>query len=228
MRTVTILLSFITCLSSTGLYSQQTELDNLKKEKANLEVQIKKLQQKHDDVVKKIDALEASSSGSTTQGGISGILTKTGNNGGSLREKPTSTGEVLAEVPANTEILVQREVQGLYFKVTYQGKTGYMSYSSIESNPEIDKMLINKNNKNSTVDDEKLARLKKLYGNETANKIVAGLIWEGMSQAMAIESIGRPKNTVKNATEEGIREEWQYGDKTLIFINGELHHWDND
>ena len=49
-----------------------------------------------------------------------------------------------------------------------------------------------------------------------------------MSQGMAIESIGRPKNTTKTTTNRGIREEWIYDDKKLIFVNGSLFKTEKD
>lgn len=203
----------------------KSKLDELQKEKQQITSKISELKTKQDQVDKQIYEIEVKLNAGKNAGGTSGILTKTGSNGAILRATASSTGTQIIEIPADDDILVHKKNVGLYFEATYKGKKGFVSYSSIVTTPEIDKILIESNNQGKTIDKQKQARLTKVYGKETADKIMAGILWEGMSQGMVIESIGRPVNTAKSASDQGVREVWTYDDKEVIFLNGTLHKW---
>ncbi len=162
------------------------------------------------------------------------IVAKTAETGGILRDEPM--GNEIMKIPANSTIYVKREHQNLYFKVTYNGKSGYLSYNSIESNREIDMVLTKKKNPSTTTtnttnttnpNNKKLESLSKVYGKEKAIKLVNGELWEGMSPGMVIESIGRPTNSTKEDSDWGSKEIWIYKNKELTFINGALKRWEN-
>lgn len=59
-----------------------------------------------------------------------GYKTKTSTSG-ILRDKPSSNGKILAEIPKGERISIFNNFQSPYFYVIYGDKTGYLSYSSI-------------------------------------------------------------------------------------------------
>ncbi|MFH2094066.1 MAG: hypothetical protein ABIJ16_00085, partial [Bacteroidota bacterium] len=176
-------------------------------------------------------SIEASSSSGGT------IVATVNSLEGILRDKPSSLGAELARIKEGEKIVVHREHQGLYFKVTYLGKTGYLNYSSITSNPEIDKLLTegnsNTTNNNTSVtvirnvdtSDPKYQRLEKIYGKEKAMMIMNGELWEGMSHGQVLESLGKPSSKSSKNTLDGLQETWTFPGKELTFLNGELKDW---
>jgi DNA repair exonuclease SbcCD ATPase subunit len=227
-KAVSLLIMMIIALGYTYAQTEeelQTQINAHKNEKTELEKQIKDLQGQLNTVTTKINELEIqlSKMNGDVETGSSGIICKTTETGSALREKPNAIAAEITFIPGGAEIVVEREYKGLYFKTTYNGKSGWISYSNIASNPKLDNMVMSLTDKE--IDNKKLEKLTKLYGKEIANKIVLGLLWEGMSQGMVIESIGRPDNTTRDQTSTGVREEWEYSDKKLIFSNGELQKW---
>ncbi|PLX13119.1 MAG: hypothetical protein C0594_01585 [Marinilabiliales bacterium] len=225
-----LLLSLLTVtFFITTIYAQQdnnTRLNQLKKEKSDLTKQVGQLNAKIKKIDQEIAKLE--SQANSKDGGISGILTKVSDNGTKLRETPSSTGKEVEDLPAGTEILILKESQGLYLKANHKGKVGWVSYSGINTNAEIDAILMDSKKKQKPEDKAKYNRLAKIYGDDVAKKIMAGLLWNGMSQGMVIESIGRPTNTTKTNTPEGVRETWEYQGRKVYFLNGGLEKWDKN
>ena len=52
--------------------------------------------------------------------------------------------------------------------------------------------------------------LVKKYGVEIANKILSSKIWIGMTDEMAIESLGRPQENNRTVGSWGVHEQWVY------------------
>jgi len=162
------------------------------------------------------------------------IQAKTGSGGSVLRDKPSSLGNIIVNIPANTDIKVYKEQQNLYFKVNYKGQEGYVNYSTIAPNQEIDDFLSGKpsnlqvKTQSTTVvrsvneNDPKYQKLVKLYGKDIAIRIMNNEVWEGMTLGMTIESIGKPNNKTNLTTEEGVKEIWEYNNYKLEFFNGSL------
>lgn len=70
------------------------------------------------------------------------------------------------------------------------------------------------------------ADLTKKYGSASAQKILEGMVWIGMTDAMAVESIGKPKEINRSVGSWGVHEQWVYGnDIFLYFENGKLTSW---
>ena len=152
--------------------------------------------------------------------------------GGTLRDAPFATSNNIGTIKENETFYVTGYSQNLYFRVLYKGKTGYLNYSSIASNPEIDNILIEENTKNNSTivrqvdfNDPKYKRLAKVYGKDITIRIMNKELWEGMSPGMVIESIGKPINKASSNSDKGKNEQWIYNDRTLSFINGELKDW---
>lgn len=159
------------------------------------------------------------------------IVATVGDNGAVLRTSPSAQGIELMKVPANATIYVHHEHRGLYFKTTYYGKEGWINYTNIQSHPEIDAM-INKTattttNQVVTVDesDPKYQRLLKIYGKEKAVKMMTKQLWKGMSHGQVKESLGKPVSQARENTAKGLKEEWNYSNQKLVFLNGSLLSW---
>lgn len=224
----------------TQINKQLDSLNNLRK---NIQVKIKDLQDQLHDVKIKIDGLEAkkvamtnasSSTNATPQEEI--IIAKVMSGGAILRDAPSSTGKTLVTIPGNETISVYKSQQNLYFKVSYKGQIGYLSYSTIEQNQQLDdylsgKEVVKQNPSSTTVirtvneTDPRYQKLLKLYGKEKAVKIMNGILWQGMSYGMVLESIGKPNAKNSTNTSDGVKDQWIYSDYNLDFINGELKNW---
>jgi len=225
-----LITSFIFVAANTiAQSSQDKKLDSLKDVKSSIQVQIRNLQKELLSVNKQIEAIEQKKN-PVSQTTITAIVTS----GGSiLRETPSAMGKTVCEIPGGKTIQVYKEQSNLYFKVTYEGKTGYLNYSTIEQNKEIDDYLEGKNAeiKNTSTqtvirkvdeNDPKYQKLLKLYGKDTAVKIMNGELWNGMSPGMVLESKGKPisNQTITDAT--GNMDVWTYKDVSVQFKNGEV------
>ncbi len=229
-------------LLSSNIFGQLTinqidkKLDSLESAKLNTEKRIQAYQEQLKQINKEIAELKNKKKLLLDE--ITGdvIIAKTGDGGAILRDKPSSIGSTLQTIPPKTQIKVYKEQENLYFKVEYNEKIGYVSYSTIAQNEEIDNFLsgysqsTNKKQQPSVTtivrkvdeNDPRFQKLQKLYGKEVAIRIMNQEVWEGMSVGQTLESIGKPLNKSNISTEQGIKEVWEYTNYTLEFFNGSL------
>ncbi|MCX7861646.1 MAG: SH3 domain-containing protein [Bacteroidales bacterium] len=230
----------ISVLSNTVVFGQYTlkqidrKIDSLQTAKLNTEQRIIAYQEQLKQINKELTDWQAKKKQliAETTGDV--IMAKTGEGGAVLRDKPSALGTAIVNIPPNTPIKVFKEYENLYLKVEYNGQTGYVNYSTIAANQEIDDFLSGKSNsnqvpKNSTqtyivrsVDESnpRFQKLQKLYGRDNAIRIMNKEVWEGMSIGQVIESIGQPQNKSSINTDQGIKEIWEYSQYTLEFFNG--------
>ncbi len=212
------------------------KLDSLQSAKLNTERRIQAYNEQLNQINKEISELQKKKRILLDEITQNVIFARTGEGGAILRDKPSSLGNALQTIPPNTPIKVYKEHENLYLKVEYNNQMGYVSYSTIASNQEIDDFLngnpsktIEKKQQSQTTiirkvdeNDPRYQKLQKLYGKETAIRIINQEIWEGMSIGQTIESIGKPQNKTNITTEEGVKEVWEYTNYTLEFFNGSL------
>ena len=260
---ILILVLVYSLANSQSLTQINKQLDSLNAIKKNVQVKIKDYQEQLRGLKLKIDNLEAKKAAlinakttttnqttTTTSNNTNATNTTNTNNtssndyitakvmpgGAILRDAPSSTGKTLTTIPGNETIYVFRNQQNLYFKVSYKSQTGYVSYSTITQNQEIDDFLAGKepvkqNISTTTIvrkvdeNDPRYLKLVKLYGKDNAMKIMNKELWQGMSYGMVLESIGKPNTKNTTNTDDGIKEQWFYNDYTLDFTNGELKNW---
>ncbi|PIP55119.1 MAG: hypothetical protein COX07_01610 [Bacteroidetes bacterium CG23_combo_of_CG06-09_8_20_14_all_32_9] len=236
-----IILLIVYCLPQAQTLNQiNRQLDSLNNLQKNLQIKIKDLQDQLHASKEKIKALEAkksslSASASNFLDEDDFIVAKVKPGGAILRDAPTSTGKTLVSIPGNQTISVFKSQQNLYFKISYKGQIGYLSYSTIEQNQEIDDFLAGKEPVKEPVtttvvrtvnkNDPRFQKLVKLYGSDNAIKIINSELWQGMSYGMVLESIGKPNSKNSTNTSDGIKEQWIYSDYKLDFLNGELKNW---
>ena len=152
--------------------------------------------------------------------------------GGILRDAPNTVSNNMGAITPKDIIYVLGYSGNLFFKVQSGKQTGYLIYSSIAENEEVDKMLeeITQNENKpgpmkTDTTDPKYIRLAKIYKREIAGKLMNKQIWNGMSQGMVLESLGKPLNKITKKSDIGISEQWDYPDKVLFLENGELKKW---
>ena len=214
------------------------QLDSLNTIRKNVQVKIKDMQSQLQSLKQQIDDLEekkASLTSANTTSGNDFIVAQVMSGGAILRDAPNSTGKTLLTIPGNETINVYRSQQNLYFKVSYKNQVGYLSYSTISQNQQIDDFLagvepVKQPLTTTTVrtvneSDPRYQKLVKLYGKDNAIKLVNGELWQGMSYGMVLESIGKPNSKTQNNTSDGMKEQWIYNDYTLDFLNGDLKNW---
>lgn len=137
-----------------------------------------------------------------------------------LRDKPSISGNKIMRIPAGDSVLVYKDYNKPYFKVSYKDKMGFLSYSSMKLNERLNEIIIpNYSSKN-----KKLKRLNKKFGKSVALKIMNGKYWLGMTKEMARKSLGYPDDINKTSGEWGVHEQWVYEKKEiyLYFENGKL------
>jgi len=235
MKKIIIFLAVLTTLQAIS-QSTTDQINTLLKRKADLERTIIKSQSEIKRIDAQIEALKnATSTGVQFVTEINGkIIATTGENGASLRKSPMATAEELIKIAPNTTFYIHRERQGMYAKATYSGKEGWVNYSSIKKDAEIDELFGKKKAVpiqqevkvvRMKADDPKFKRLEKIYGAEKAVHIINKEMWKGMSHGMVREALGKPIKKTQENTAKGLKEVWTYTDRTITFVNGSLVSW---
>lgn len=233
---------YMVLLNATALFAQQSlkqidkKIDSLQTAKLNTEQRIAAYQEQLKQINKELSELQNRKKQLLSEAVGDVIWAKTGDGGAVLRDKPSSLGTAIVNIPPNATIKVFKEHDNLYFKVEYNGQTGYVNYSTIAANQEIDEFLsgkttttpAQKTTSQTTIirtvneTDPRFQKLQKLYGRDIAVRIMNKEIWEGMSIGQTIESIGQPLSKSNITTEQGVKEVWEYPLYTLEFFNGSL------
>ena len=214
--------------------TQTKNMNKLLQRKAELERSISYYQKELTDVKLEILQLkQASSQNHVTIVSESGNkILATVNSNTSLKASANVNAAEIMAIPANATIYVHHEHQGMYFKTTYYGKVGWVNYTKINSQPEIDAMIETPKTSGSTTkiitvdkSDPKYIRLKKIYGEQKAIRMINKDLWAGMSHGQVRESLGKSLSQTRENTAKGLKEEWTYSDRKVIFLNGSLLSW---
>ena len=68
----------------------------------------------------------------------------------------------------------------------------------------------------------------KKYGPVNGEKVAKGLIWIGMTEAMLIDSWGRPDDINTTVTRYGTSKQFVYGLGRYVYVeNGKVDSWQN-
>lgn len=234
-----ILFVFLLIVNMQFVFSQTVQdydkrINELKAQKNNLKYQIKSLNNDIKNIDEQIRVLEQNKVNIVPKfESEDGIKAYVGESGGVLRRQPNINGTIITNLKANDVIYVQNEKHNLYLKVNYQGTFGFLNYTSIKSNPEVDNILMQKTTSPTSETEiykvdkssSKYKRLVKIYGDDVTIKIMNHKLWKGMSTGQILESAGKPNSVKKENTEKGLLENWDYSDKTLKILNGSLDSW---
>ena len=222
-------------------FSQNKTYEELKTEKRNLQSQISLLQSQLKAVNSEMEKLKNGTANVVFEGsGNNRIEANAGNGGAVLRDKASSIGGIVSTIKAGEAVLLYKEKNGLYIKAAYNGQLGWVSYTSLKVNTELDNFMTKKTTSENTTttttttttissvdtNSPRYKRISKLYGHEKAVKIINKQLWKGMSHGMLVESLGQPSERKSVNTPEGLKEDWKYSDRTVVFLNGELKSWE--
>ena len=220
-------------------FSQNKTYEELKTEKLNLQNQISLMQSQLKAVNLEMEKLKNGTANVVFEGsGNNRIEANAGSGGAILRDKSSSTGNIVSTIKAGEAVLLYKEKNGLYIKAAYNGQLGWISYTSLKANTELDNFMTGKTTSTSTTkpisttsistvdtNSPRYKRISKLYGHEKAVKIINKQLWKGMSHGMVVEALGQPSERKSVNTTEGLKEDWKYSDRNLVFLNGELKSW---
>ena len=210
--------------------SLNSEINQLNQSKNLIESQIDSLETEREELIDKISELRSQVNKTKLESEREkGVPTKISMIGGRLRDKPSSNGNVIVDLEENDEVLIYDWFQKPYVKASYEGEVGYISYGSLKENQfvrQIKSQIQEKEFQKIQENSPKLARLIKEYGESTANRLIDGEIWIGMSDEMAREALGRPNDINRTTTSYSVREQWVYPNgKYLYFEDGVLDSW---
>nr|WP_315211652.1 hypothetical protein [uncultured Flavobacterium sp.] len=161
---------------------------------------------------------------------------------GSLKKEPLVGSDIILILDKDSDVLVTDYING-YFKVCVNSLCGYLNEMWIKENQEVsrlkdiriiekEKLLnlkeqkrvsqVNKNNK-----EQESLNLKK-YGKTIYDKLKKGYYWIGMTEKMALISLGKPNDINSTVGSWGTHEQWVYDDGFYCYFeNGILKSYQN-
>lgn len=139
---------------------------------------------------------------------------------GNLYAEPVRHETEYLSIPKGSMVTILEYGDGPFFKVSYQDSIGYLSFLYFSNNDKVKDIYY----ANVYKDNPKMQRLMKRYSPYTSKRIIEGEYWLGMSEDMAIESLGSPSERNTDVGAWGTKEQWVYRSKGLYlyFDNGNL------
>lgn len=154
-----------------------------------------------------------------------GIEAKVSAMGGKMRDGPSIQGNIIVELKKDDIVLVYDWYESPYFKVSFDGKIGYLSKSSlipndlINSYTEVERQEAIEARRNSNPE---LARLTDKFGRRVAERIINKEIWIGMTSEMALEARGRPQDVNRSVYSFGVHEQWVYPRGVYLYFEDDI------
>ena len=161
---------------------------------------------------------------------------------GSLKKTPSVGGEEILTLDKESEILVTDYMNGFY-KVCVNSVCGYMNELWIKKNYEVNKLrdlkIIEKEKLLNIKEQKRISQEKKYnqeqenknikkYGKTLYEKLKKGYYWIGMTDNMALISLGHPNDINKSVGSWGTHEQWVYDDGFYCYFeNGILKSYQN-
>ncbi len=161
---------------------------------------------------------------------LMGIATK----GAKLRKAPLPLDEALLTLNKDREVTILDYHNG-YFGVCVDTICGYMNDIWLKRSNEIDSFVEATNERRRELarieQDRKIKQIEKeyalleqkyikKYGKATYEKLRKGYIWVGMTDEMAMISLGSPKDVNRSVGSWGVHEQWVYDNLYIYFENG--------
>jgi len=202
MKEKILLLFFFT---SSVFYCQNNNLDSLKIHLINLEQKINTLNAEKEKVKNQISIAEYKNKSvenpNNSEHGVKAIILYSDTN---MYEKPDIKSNIITTLPFKDSVLVlDRYEKTNLLKIKYKDVYGYITYNS----------FIKSDNLLAVYDRTKANRLDFLtdkFGRENAFGILNKKYWIGMSENMALESLGKPEEINRSSGSWGIHEQWVY------------------
>ena len=234
MKTVLVYL-FILFPSITNCQSNQN-LTDLNNRKVDIERKIQILTDSLLKIKREISLVEATkNSGNVDSGGVNVVCVA----GAKFRPNPNPVSDPIYEIQSSKSAKVLDYSEG-YFGVLIDSTYGYVNEMWIVYSPALEgfkaeKKLAKQRKQDleelreklkvEKLNQEAIESCKKKYGTAIYNRIKNGDYWLGMTEDMAILSLGRPENINRTVGRWGVHEQWSYsviGRLYLYFENGKL------
>lgn len=231
MKQFCLLIGFI--LISSLAYSQdipalEKSLDSLKSLKATYHQRILEIDQEYSKIEKTINDKRFEHAVGSTYYCISSTYV----------ESSPGKDDMVTYLAYGSKVKVLDQAED-HFKILYNNFEGWVSKAALYTEQEYNDLVAAKQASVKESEAAKQAAIKtqteqeanrkttltKKYGAATAQKILAGEIWIGMSDTMARESWGEPEQINRSVGSWGVHEQWVYGDNYVYFEDGVLSSW---
>jgi hypothetical protein len=161
---------------------------------------------------------------------------------GSLKKEPFVGSDIILILDKDSEILINDYING-YFKACVNSVCGYLNEIWVKKSYEVNRLKDVK-----IIEQEKLLNLKeqkrvsqvnkynkeqenralKKYGKTIYDKLKKGYYWIGMTDKMALISLGKPNDINSTVGSWGTHEQWVYDDGLYCYFeNGILKSYQN-
>jgi hypothetical protein len=146
-----------------------------------------------------------------------------------FRDKEDLTSVILVIPTGDTVSVIASD--STYLQVVYKGNEGFISQRHAlviaPPAPPAAKVQTFDNNTQSAPnsDQQKYQNLADKYGQDIANKLIAGKLWRGVKSEMVTDSWGNPLRINRVITANVIQEEWIYETTWLYFEDNILLKW---
>ena len=156
-----------------------------------------------------------------------------------LDSKSVVNGKKVSEIKKGERLALLNYENNFYF-VSFKGMKGYVYYVYLNgitnvndfktywTNKNAENQRIEKRNELAEKTEKRYQRLSDEFGAGDASKLIEKQIWIGMTDKMAIASIGLPDKVNRSNFSSGTHEQWVYKDKYLYFENGVLTSWQEE
>ena len=210
-----------------------TEINQLEKNRKGFIEKINSLKDSIVNIDKKINIIKSKEILKTVKdSSLVAIVSKNGK----LRKRPYAMDDIIFSFEEDTEVLILDYHKG-YFGVCVNSVCGYVNELWIKKNQKVVDLVyvriqeeeelakIKEENKikkeNKQYADIETKNIKK-YGKTLYAKLKKGSFWIGMTDDMAIISLGNPKDINRTVGKWGVHEQWVYDGDYYYFENGIL------
>ena len=161
---------------------------------------------------------------------------------GSLKKEPLVGSDIILILDKDSEVLVTDYVNA-YFKVCINSVCGYINEMWIKENYEVNRLkdfkIIEKEKLLNFKEQKRISQVKKYnqeqenrdikkYGKSIYEKLKKGYYWIGMTEKMALISLGKPNDVNSSVGSWGTHEQWVYEDGFYCYFeNGILKSYQN-
>lgn len=212
-------------------------IETLKTEAARLKSVIKNCSDSLIIIEKEIKLLQNQSLASNfiDQKESGNIMIAVCNSGGILRSESRAMSEEVGRLNKNDTVILSKYSDG-YWLIKKGDLTGYISELFITENEDIKYFKEKNEKKNQEIKRQLELRNQEDYrkkiiarfGKINGEKLLDGYYWVGMTDEMAIISLGPPNNKNNSVGSWGTHEQWVYDDLYLYFENGKLESYQNN
>lgn len=237
MKKILLLIIFISSFTSAQNNNEEINLLEKKINKFNIRILALKdsikIIELNIEQVKSKEVLKSINNSS-----IVAIATKDG----ILKKSALVGGDEILILEKDSEVLISDYVNG-FFKVCVNSVCGYMNELWIKKNYEVNQLkdlrIIEKEKLLNIKEQKRISQEKKYnqdqenkniqkYGKAVYEKLKQGYYWIGMTEKMALISLGKPNDINSTVGSWGVHEQWVYGDGFYCYFeNGILKSYQN-